>query len=194
MSTIAGVILTMAVIAAGLIMVLGNQWRWAIAGLAIQYLVVFLLISQIWPIGLAAIKLVTGWITCVLLWMSGSPNEYIDNQHSSLSAQIFRGLSSVLILVIVFSATPIVNIWIPTTYYYLLIGLILMGLGLIQFGISDRSPQVIIGLLMLLSGFEVIYSTLEGSALLAAILALIHMALGLIGSYYHSQSFQEAGK
>ena len=75
MSTIAGVILTMAVIAAGLIMVLGNQWRWAIAGLAIQYLVVFLLISQIWPIGLAAIKLVTGWITCVLLWMSGSPSE-----------------------------------------------------------------------------------------------------------------------
>jgi hypothetical protein len=55
-------------------------------------------------------------------------------------------------------------------------------MGVLQFGISQRHLRVILGLLTLLSGFEVIYSSLEGSALLAAILAAITLALGLIGS------------
>jgi hypothetical protein len=163
-------------------MLLSDSWRWTIAGLAIQYLVVFLLVAQIWPIGLAAIKLVAGWLAGVLLSMVNSPKQLEEPFLSPRSARIFRLFSAGLILMIVFAVTPSVNTLLPLPYHYLLIGLMLIGMGVLQFGISQRHLRVILGLLTLLSGFEVIYSSLEGSALLAAILAAITLALGLIGS------------
>jgi hypothetical protein len=66
-------VLILAAVTAALLMLLSDNWRWTIAGLAIQYLVVFLLIAQIWPIGLAAIKLVAGWLTGILLSMANAP-------------------------------------------------------------------------------------------------------------------------
>jgi hypothetical protein len=182
MLTLFSSILILAAVAAALLMLLSDNWRWTIAGLAIQYLVVFLLVAQIWPIGLAAIKLVAGWLAGVLLSMVNSPALLEETYFSSRSARIFRLFSAGLILMIVFAVTPSVNILLPIPYHYLLIGLMLIGMGVLQFGISQRHLRVILGLLTLLSGFEVIYSSLEGSALLAAILAAITLALGLIGS------------
>jgi hypothetical protein len=182
MLTLFSSILILAAVAAALLMLLSDSWRWTIAGLAIQYLVVFLLVAQIWPIGLAAIKLVAGWLAGVLLSMVNSPKQLEETFFSPRSAKIFRLFSAGLILMIVFAVTPSVNTLLPLPYHYLLIGLMLIGMGVLQFGISQRHLRVILGLLTLLSGFEVIYSSLEGSALLAAILAAITLALGLIGS------------
>jgi hypothetical protein len=182
MLTLFSSILILAAVAAALLMLLSDSWRWTIAGLAIQYLVVFLLVAQIWPIGLAAIKLVAGWLAGVLLSMVNSPRQLEETFFSPRSARIFRLFSAGLILVIVFAVTPSVNTLLPIPYHYLLIGLMMIGMGVLQFGISQRHLRVILGLLTLLSGFEVIYSSLEGSALLAAILAAITLALGLIGS------------
>jgi hypothetical protein len=185
MTNVTGIILAFSAIGAGVIILLSDQWRWTVTGLVIQYLVVFLLISQIWPIGLAAIKLVSGCIAAILLFISRSSSELEDPIFSLRSAQIFRLLAAGLILLIVFAITPVLNTWIPSPVIYLFVGLVLIGMGLIQLGISERPLRGILGLLMLLSGFEVIYSPLEGSALLAAILAFITIILGLIGSYYH---------
>ncbi len=182
MLTLFSSLLILAAVAAALLMLLSDSWRWTIAGLAIQYLVVFLLVAQIWPIGLAAIKLVAGWLAGVLLSMVNSPKQLEETFFSPRSARIFRLFSASLILMIVFAVTPSVNTLLPIPYHYLLIGLMLIGMGVLQFGISQRHLRVILGLLTLLSGFEVIYSSLEGSALLAAILAAITLALGLIGS------------
>jgi hypothetical protein len=175
-------ILILAAVAAALLMLLSDSWRWTIAGLAIQYLVVFLLVAQIWPIGLAAIKLVAGWLAGVLLSMANAPTQLEETFFSHRSARIFRLFSAGLVLMIVFAITPSANTWLPIPYHYLLIGLMLIGMGVLQFGISQHPLRVVLGLLTLLSGFEVIYSPLEGSALLAAILAAITLALGLIGS------------
>lgn len=182
MLTLFSSVLILAAVAAALLMLLSDSWRWTIAGLAIQYLVVFLLVAQIWPMGLAAIKLIAGWLTGVLLSMANAPTQLEETFFSPRSARIFRLFSAGLVLMIIFAITPSVNTWLPIPYHYLLIGLMLIGMGVLQFGISQRPLRVILGLLTLLSGFEVIYSSLEGSALLAAILAAITLALGLIGS------------
>jgi len=63
-----------------------------------------------------------------------------------------------------------------------LIGLLMTGMGILQLGFSQSHFRIFLGLLTLLTGFEVIYASLEGSALLAALLAGITLALGLIGS------------
>lgn len=182
MLTLFSSVLILAAVAAALLMLLSDSWRWTIAGLAIQYLVVFLLVAQIWPVGLAAIKLVAGWLAGVLLSMANAPTQLEETFFSPRSARIFRLFSAVLVLMIVYAITPSLNTWLPIPYHYLLVGLMLIGMGVLQFGISQRPLRVILGLLTLLSGFEVIYASLEGSALLAAILAAITLTLGLIGS------------
>ena len=191
MTNLVTVLLTVAAIAAGLMMLLSNNWRWTLSGLAIQYLVAFLMVAQIWPIGLAAIKLVAGWMAGVLLSLSNISTALEKNGKETRSVVVFRGLAALLLLIIMFSVAPTVNIWIPISYSYLLIGLIMISMGLLHFGISQQPLRVILGLLTLLIGFEVIYSALEGSALLAAILAAITIALGLLGSYFYALAAEE---
>ena len=191
MSSLVTVLLTLAAIAGGLMMLLSNNWRWTLSGLAIQYLVAFLLVAQIWPIGLAAIKLVAGWMAGILLALADITSALEESGKETQSALVFRGLAASLLILIIFSIAPTINLWIPISYPFLLIGLIMIGMGLLHFGIYQQPLRVILGLLTLLIGFEVIYSALEGSALLAAILAAITIALGLLGSYLYTQTEEE---
>ena len=55
------------VIAGSLSLLWTNKWRYNIAAIALQYLAVFWFVSQVWPIGLAAIKLVAGWMAGAVL-------------------------------------------------------------------------------------------------------------------------------
>lgn len=191
MSTLVTILLTFATISAGLMMLLSSNWRWTLSGLAVHYLVAFLLVAQIWPTGLAAIKLVAGWIAGILLAMANISSALEETQKEMRSVVVFRGLSALLLLIIVYSITPTIQLWIPIPYPFLLIGLLMISLGLLQFGISQKPLRVILGLLTLLIGFEVIYSALEGSALLAAMLAAITIALGMLGSYFFTPISEE---
>jgi len=191
MTNLVTILLTLAAIAGGLMMLLSSNWRWTLSGLAIQYLVAFLLVAQIWPIGLAAIKLVAGWMAGILLALADITSALEERGKETQSALVFRGLAASLLIIIIFSIAPTINLWIPISYPFLLIGLIMIGMGLLHFGIYLQPLRVILGLLTLLIGFEVIYSALEGSALLAAILAAITIALGLLGSYLYTQIEEE---
>jgi uncharacterized membrane protein len=56
-------------------------------------------------------------------------------------------------------------------------------MGLLHLGIASHILRVIIGLMTFLSGFEVLYAAVEGSVLVAALLAVINLGLALVGSY-----------
>lgn len=182
MASFLTIVLLLASGVAALMILLSTDWRWTIAGLAITYLVAFLLVSRVWPLGLSAIKLVSGWLTCVLLSMSATPALFEENYFSVRSANLFRLFSTLFILMIVLAVAPGMNAWLPIPYDHLVIGLLLIGMGVLQMGFSQIHFRIILGLLTLLIGFEILYAPLEGSALLAAILAGITLALGLIGS------------
>jgi len=182
MTSLLTIILLLASGAAALLILLSTDWRWTIAGLAIQYLVAFLLVSRVWPLGLSAIKLVSGWLTCVLLSMSASPALFEEDFDSVSSARFFRLFSTFFILMIVLAVAPGINAWLPIPYDHLLTGLLMIGMGILQIGFSQMHFRIMLGLLSLFIGFEILYAPLEGSALLAAILAGITLALGLIGS------------
>jgi len=182
MTSLLTIILLLASGAAALLILLSTDWRWTIAGLAIQYLVAFLLVSRVWPLGLSAIKLVSGWLTCVLLSMSASPALFEEDFYSVSSARFFRLFSTFFILMIVLAVAPGINAWLPIPYDHLLTGLLMIGMGILQIGFSQMHFRIMLGLLSLFIGFEILYAPLEGSALLAAILAGITLALGLIGS------------
>jgi hypothetical protein len=61
--------------------------------------------------------------------------------------------------------------------------LLLVGMGLLHLGITTKTLRVIIGLLTVLAGFEILYTAMENSNLVAALLAGVNLGLALVGSY-----------
>ena len=56
--------------------ILSRNWREGVIALAIQYIGVFWLVSLSWPLGLAAVKLVVGWMSGAVLGASQITSYY----------------------------------------------------------------------------------------------------------------------
>ncbi|MGE5375620.1 MAG: hypothetical protein ACM3XO_11245, partial [Bacteroidota bacterium] len=74
----------------------------------------------------------------------------------------------------------------------------LIGMGLLHLGITSYILRVVIGLMTVLSGFEILYAAVEGSILVAALLATINLGLALVGAYLliaqnNAEQVKEAG-
>ena len=169
---------------AGLLLV--RDWRWTIILLAIQYLGMFVLTLQHWPIGMASVKVVAGWMSASILGMtrSGLSDEAAEDESIWPRGRLFRLFAAVIILMIVAVVTPSVDHVMADAGFPVTNGsLVLIGMGLLQLGIAARILPVTIGLMTVLTGFEILYSSVEGSVLVAALLAVINLGLALVGSY-----------
>jgi hypothetical protein len=111
------------------------------------------------------------------------PADFLDEQFSSLSGWIFRILAAVLVWILVYTASPLLANWIPIKPTILWGGFILVAMGLLQLGMTTHPMRVVLGLLTLLSGFEIIYAAIEVSVLVTGLLALINLGMALVGSY-----------
>src|SRR4026207_2452997 len=58
-------------------LLLARDWRWLIIFLAVQYFGMLILVLQHWPLGMASVKVVAGWMSAAILGMtrSGLPHE-----------------------------------------------------------------------------------------------------------------------
>ena len=177
-------VVVMVITSAGLLFV--RDWRWNIILLAVQYLGMFVLTLQHWPIGMASVKVVAGWMSAAILGMtrSGLSNEASAEETLWPRGQLFRLFAAATVVLIVAVVTPGVDtIMADAGYAVTNGGLLLIGMGLLHLGITARILRVAIGLMTVLSGFEILYSTVEGSILVAALLAVINLGLALVGSY-----------
>ena len=158
-----------------------NNWYWRIAFLAIMQLIGFILILQIWPIALASIKLISGWMGSLLLGYSLYQSQEILERKYSISLILFR--VSIICLICLFLAgnVTVISQWLPIESATLFIGLLFFFTGIISFSLFKYPIEIIMGLLVFFSGFDIIYSSLEGSALVTAIYALIVILISLIG-------------
>jgi hypothetical protein len=167
-----------------LFLLLSQNWRWNILALAVQYLAVFSLTALVWPFGLAAVKLVAGWMAGAVLGAAQPDSSLVeDPQAASGTTFIFRLFVSVLIWVLVFTLAPSVANLISLPYQLILGGSLLIGMGLVHLGMTTRPLRVLIGLLSALSGFELFYSGVENSVLVAGLLAVVTLGLALIGAH-----------
>ena len=167
-------------------LLLVHDWRWSIILLAIQYLGMFVLTLQHWPLGMASVKVVAGWMSAAILGMtrSGLSNEDPEEESIGPRGRLFRLFAAIIVLLIVAVVTPgadtiMANAGLPVTNGSLL----LIGMGLLHLGITARILPVTIGLMTVLAGFEILYAAVEGSVLVAALLAVINLGLSLVGSY-----------
>lgn len=179
LSMLAVIVLVMS----SLFLLLSQNWRWSIMALAVQYLAVFALVIQVWPFGLAAVKLVAGWMAGAVLGASQPAAELVEDPQSSGSAFTFRFLVAVLVWILAFTTTPVIVALVPLPSSLVMGAIILIGMGLVHLGMTTRPLRVLLGLLTTLSGFELIYAAVENSVLVAGLLAVVTLGLALVGAY-----------
>lgn len=163
-----------------------RDWRWSIILLAVQYLGMFVLTLQHWPLGMASVKVVAGWMSAAILGMtrSGITSKELDQEYTAPRGRLFRLFAACIVLLIVAVVTPQVDTIMADAGFAVTSGsLILIGLGLLHLGITASVLRVALGLMTVLSGFEILYSAVEGSVLVAALLAAINLGLALVGAY-----------
>jgi hypothetical protein len=175
-----------------LMLLVSQNWRRVIIALSVQYIAVFWLASLTWPVGLAVAKLVAGWMAGAVLASSQQASALEDEKYTGVSGYLFKGVAAILIWMVAFSIAPELVAWLPAKMPILWGGMILIGMGLLQLGMTTRPFKVALGLLTVLSGFEILYSFVETSVLVAGLLVMITLGLALAGAYLlASRSMEE---
>jgi len=168
-------------------LLLARDWRWLIIYLSAQYFGMLILTLQHWPLGMASVKVVAGWMSAAILGMtrSGLPREdRVERSNVLPRGRPFRLFAAAIVLVIVSSVTPRVDVIMADAGFAVTSGsLLLVGMGLLQLAVSNHILRVTVGLMTVLSGFEILYATVEVSVLVAGLLAIINLGLAFVGSY-----------
>ncbi len=167
-------------------LLISRDWRVELSLLGLQYIGVFWLTNQHWPISMAAIKLITGWMAIATLGMTRLNVNILDETSEKVwpQGQLFRIFAAGIVTLIVITVTPRVEHIIPGIGIQVITGsLILLGLGMLHLGMTAQPFRVILGLLTILSGFETLYAALESSILVAAMLSVVNLGLALVGVY-----------
>jgi hypothetical protein len=167
------------VLTSGLLIAI-RPFRLRIGILAIQYVFVTWIIVNAVPLQLAATKLIAGLLTCGILALSALR----ANQRSQYSGD--TGLK-VVAVVLVALATPTLSqinwLGIPDLSRSAAIGsTALMILGFMHLGLSQAPLRAVTAMVTALSGFEIVYSLVEPSLVVFALLASVHIGLGMVAS------------
>lgn len=167
-------------------LLISRDWRWSVAWLAIQYAGIAALTSLSWPIEMAITKMVAGWMSGTVLGMAMAsvPEGWGREGQFWPTGRAFRILAALMVAVAILSAVPSISKFFPQVSTYTLVGgSILVGMGLLHLGLTAQPLRVSIGLLTMLSGFEIIYASVEESILVAGLLAGVNLGIGLVGAY-----------
>jgi len=174
------------VLATSFSILLVQNWRWMLGLLAVQYVGVMGLVAYSWPLEIAVVKLVAGWMAASVLMMTylNLPALKVDQEPLLLPGILFRGLTAVLIALSVYSLLPEALRWfLSATPQQALGGLLLLGLGLLQAGLAFTGIRIVLAMLTVLSGFEILYATLEASVLMTGLLAVLQVGIAFVGAY-----------
>jgi hypothetical protein len=169
-----------------LLLLISRNWRWSILELAIQYVGVFLLVALHWPLEMAVVKLVAGWMSGAVLGvaMFGAPEAWRTEERFWPSGRAFRLLAAGLVGLAVYTVAPHMQAWLPgVRMEQVWGGLILIGMGLLHLGLTAQPLRVALGLLTVLAGFEILYAVIETSTLVAGLLGGVNLGLALAGAY-----------
>lgn len=174
-------------LATSAVILINRDWRLSLGALAVQYVAAFWLITRHLPFVMGSAKLITGWMVVAALGMTrlGLPSTEDEKEESNLPrGGWFRVILVCIIALFTFGATSRVESAIPGLGWQVIAGsLILIGAGVVHLGLTSEPLNVTIGLLTMLTGFEILYAAIESSILVAGLLAVISLGLGLVGSY-----------
>jgi len=168
-------------------LLINRDWRISLGALAIQYVAAFALVTRHLPFAMGSAKLITGWMVVAVLGMTrlGLQNSEDEKAESfMLGGQWFRVVLICIVTLVATGSTPRIEASIPGLGLQVIAGSLLMiSSGIVLLGVTSDTLRVILGLLTMLTGFEVIYAAVESSILVSGLLAVTNLGLGIAGSY-----------
>ncbi len=170
-----------------------RDWRINAIALAVQYLAAFILVSLSWPIGMAVIKLLVGWMATSAIALTRIHQDSSVSTIEPVASLFFRGLAGLLVILVIFVLSPTMqnNLFPQLELVIIQGGLMLLGMALMQLGTHSETYLIVFSLLSFLSGFEVIHAGLEISTLLTGLLAVTNLGLALVGVYFIVKTDQQ---
>ena len=185
MATTSTLAFVLVVLTAMMILVF-RDWRINAIALGLQYLAVFTLVALSWPIGLAVIKLIVGWMATAAIAFTCMRQMKAESLTEPTSSLFFRAIVGMLVILIIFVLSPSLREAMFPQVALVIIqgGLMLIGMALMQLGTNSEAYLTIISLLSLLAGFEVIHAALELSTLLTGLLVITNLGLALVGVFF----------
>ena len=166
-------------------LLISRSWRWSLGLLTVQYFGAFWLLMPYWNLNMAASVLVSGWMATAALGMTqiNLRQDPVD-ESSWPQGRLFRIFATGLVLMAISAAATPLTSWLPkSSLPYTWGALVLIGLGFLHLGLTLQPLRVIIGLLTTLLGFEILYSNIENSILVASLLVVVTLGLALTGCY-----------
>ena len=189
-----------AMLLAAALLVIVTDWRLSFVALLVEYNGAALLVTQLVLPEVALVKTLVGLLVVTLLavtgWQAGFglglvPEGDVVPPTRRLGFEVRTGLAfrTLAVLMVAVAAAYIASqprLALPgladspalNTASY-----VLMGLGLLNLGLTEEPMNAGMGLLTLLIGFEMFYVAVEPSLAVAALLAGVHFAIGLAISY-----------
>jgi|MTBAKSStandDraft_2_1061841.scaffolds.fasta_scaffold02637_12 hypothetical protein len=169
-----------------LILFINKNWRWNILAMAAIYVSVFWMVLQVWPIGLAVVKLIAGWMAGAILGSAVKEDSGLLVDDKKVE-QRFKFVIVLIIWIFSFSILQSIKIRLPIPDPLIWGGVLLIIMGILQIGMSLRPIRIIFGLLTAFSGFEVLYAGVEQSVLVAGFLVIITLGIALVGVLFIQQ-------
>ncbi len=178
------------VVTASLIVVV-SDWRFSLAALSVQYVLVGLLLTRLIQPQVAVIKVLIGALVCVVLYLTARlvsesseapPLQRKDAGGVSLPDFTFRLLAALFVGLAVYSLSmryplPEVPPDIGLACYWL------ASLGLLVLMLTEEPLKAGMGLLTLVTGFELFYSALERSLSVVGFLGIANFLIALAIAY-----------
>lgn len=181
------IVASIAVALTGAFLILLDNRRLLLATLAAQYIFVAWLVSLSLPLQVAAAKSVAGLLACAIITVAlanvGWSGQFMTPK-TIPSGILFRAIAICIVLLAAVGLGG--DIWsglpeISTVASYG--ATFLIAMGLLQLGFQEEPVKVGVGLLTIISGFEVVYTTIEPSLVVMTLLATVHLGIGVVVSY-----------
>jgi hypothetical protein len=193
------------VLAAAVVVVVVGDWRVSVLALTLQYLLAGLLLVDVLDPRLAIIKLFIGLFICLIWYITARQVSWgrlpVDITKAeavqlrderqirfgsfllptSLPFRLFLALMMALV-VWVLAQRPEYRLPVVPEHINLAI-FSLAGMGLLGASLTSEPLKAGMGLLMFLSGFELLYSALDQSAAMLALLSAVELAVTLVLAY-----------
>ncbi len=178
------------VVTASLIVII-SDWRFSLGALSVQYVLVGLLLTRLIQPQVAVIKVLIGALVCVVLYLTARlvsessetpPSEREDAGGVSLPDFTFRLLAALFVGLAIYSLSmryplPEVPSDIGLACYWL------ASLGLLVLMLTEEPLKAGMGLLTLVTGFELFYSALERSLSVVGFLGIANFLIALAIAY-----------
>jgi hypothetical protein len=172
------------------LLVLLDDRRLLVVTLAVQYTLTAAIQSVTLNMQIAGSKWLAGIAACLIfmLYLRNSDRLEMALERAIPFNRFFRTIAVLLILLVAVGISTVNLINLEGMDPGIGLGTaILVCLSFLHLGLCEEPMRVGIGLLTLLSGFEITYSFLEPSLTVVGLLAVVHIGIALVTGYLMMQ-------